>query len=153
MNRPRSEFCEGPYGRRQHFNYIDQIDHALFRAFSDATNTEGDKSATRIQRSNARKTRERTEADSQLECRYVNPTNASSARLNPASTTKFLRRAWETAQRLPIVLSLSSGCEKCHISPEIMNFPREWEIDSVCPNCARRTAPCTCSASIPFVSK
>ena len=62
--------------------------------------------------------------------KYVNPTNAShrvdvlvSPRLNPASTTKFLRRARETAQRLPTVLPFSNACEKCHISPEIVNFP------------------------------
>src|SRR4029077_7784743 len=92
--------------------------------------------------------------------RYVNPANAShrvdvlvSPRLNPASITKFLRRARETAQRLPTVLPFSNGCEKCHTSPEIVNFPTEWEMDSVCPNCARRTAPWTCSVSIPFVSK
>src|SRR6266478_8535092 len=77
--------------------------------------------------------------------RYVNPTNAShrvdvlvSPRLNPASTTKFLRTAREIAQRLPTVLPFSNGCEKCHTSPEIVNFPRECEMDSVCPNCAGR---------------
>jgi hypothetical protein len=92
--------------------------------------------------------------------RYVNPANAShrvdvlvSPRLNPASSTKFLRRARETAQRLPAVLLFSNGCEKCHTSPEIVNFPKEWEMDSVCPNCARRIVPCTCSVSMPFVSR
>src|SRR4029077_1927202 len=29
MGRPRSEYCEGPYGRRRHFNHIDQIEHAF----------------------------------------------------------------------------------------------------------------------------
>ena len=47
-----------------------------------------------------------------------------SPRLNPASTTKFFRRARETAQRLPTVLPFSNGCEKCHTSPEIVNFPQ-----------------------------
>ena len=90
----------------------------------------------------------------------MNPTNAShrvevlvSPRLNPASTTKFLRNARETAQRLPTVLPFSNGCEKCHTSAEIVNFPREWEMDRVCPNCARRMVPVPWSASIPFVSK
>lgn len=76
-----------------------------------------------------------------------------SPRLNPASTTKFFRRARETAQRLPTVLPFSNGCEKCHTSPEIVNFPKGCEMDSVCPNCARRIAPCSCSVTIPFVSK
>jgi hypothetical protein len=43
------------YERRLHFNYIDQIDHALFRACFSAAITEGDKSTTRIQRGNAKK--------------------------------------------------------------------------------------------------
>src|SRR5260370_23819438 len=55
MGRPRSGFCEGPYGRRRHFNYIDQIDRGLFRACFDGTIAEGEKSPTWIQRGNTRK--------------------------------------------------------------------------------------------------
>src|SRR6266853_88237 len=50
MGRPRSAFCEGPHRRRRHFNYIDQIDRALFRPCFDTTVAEGHKPATRIQK-------------------------------------------------------------------------------------------------------
>src|SRR6266849_903499 len=73
MSRPRSAFCEGPYGRRRHFNYIDQIDRALFRSCFDTTFAEGHKSATRIQRSSAKKTKERTEGNSRLDSRADHP--------------------------------------------------------------------------------
>jgi hypothetical protein len=55
MGRPRSEYCEGPYRRRRRFNYIDQIEHALFRSCFVATFAEGHKPATRIQKGNAKK--------------------------------------------------------------------------------------------------
>src|SRR4029077_974156 len=57
MGRPRSEFYEGAYRRRRHFNYIDQIDRALFRSCFDARFAEGHKPATRIQRDNVKKRR------------------------------------------------------------------------------------------------
>src|SRR5580704_3291532 len=50
MGRPRSEFCEGPYRRRRHFNYIDQIDDALFRSCFDTAFAKGYKPVTWIQR-------------------------------------------------------------------------------------------------------
>jgi hypothetical protein len=50
------------------------------------------------------------------------------------------------------VLPLVNGCEKCHTSPEIVNFPMEWEIDSVCPNCSAYFA-LDLLRNYPFVSK
>src|SRR5580704_6388748 len=55
MGRPRSEYCEGPYGRRRHFNYIDQIEHTLFRSYFDTTFTGDHKRAIGIQRRDTKK--------------------------------------------------------------------------------------------------